>query len=252
MLPGVALRYPRGMDRIFVPEHMDAPDADRDELDDALRLIRAVNRRLGGTGALIRHLKAWSARWPKDRPITMLDLGTGSADIPVAAVRWARSRGYELRVTGIDNHETTLDLAREYLEREGMTDAVTLVRQDALGLVDHFGVRSFDYTHAGMFLHHLPEIEVLTALRVMERLSRAGLVWNDLIRSRFAYAGIWLLTIGSSEMVRHDARVSVLKGFSRREVLGYARRLELQWCRHRSWPWVGRFTLAGERPGAWS
>lgn len=235
----------------MVPEHMDEPDAPREELDHALRLIRGVNARLGGTRALLQNLEKWSRAWPKDRPVTLLDVGTGSADIPVAAVRWARSRGFDLRVTAVDNHETTLDLAREYLEREGMADAITLESADARVLVERYGVGSFDYAHAGMFLHHLPDIEVMTVLRVMERVSRVGIVWNDLIRSRLAYAGIWLVTARSTEMVKHDARVSVLKGFTKREVLEIARRLDLGWCRYRGMAWVGRFTLGGERRGAW-
>lgn len=237
------------MPRTLTPELMDDPAAPRGELDTALRFIRGVNARLGGSAALVNHLRRWSARWPKDRPVTLLDIGTGSADIPLVAVRWARNAGFDLRVTAVDRHETTLDLARAHVADE---PAIELVRADALSLTDRYEPRSFDYTHAGMFLHHLPDVEVLTALRIMDRLARAGIIWNDLVRSRIASVAIRLLTTGQPEMVKHDARVSVRAGFTPAEVRDTARRLDLTYCRARWGLFTQRFTLAGEKPGAWA
>ncbi|RMH25948.1 MAG: methyltransferase domain-containing protein [Planctomycetota bacterium] len=235
--------------RVLTPERMDDPDATRADLDASLRFIRVVNRRLGGSRALIRHLAAWSRRWPRDRPVTLLDVGTGSADIPLAAVRWARRRGFDLRVTAVDLHATTLALAREHVRDE---PAITLEQADARRLTDRYADDSFDYAHAGMFLHHLPEIEVLTVLRMMDRVARAGIVWNDLVRSPLARLGVRVLTLGRPEIVRHDARVSVDAGFTAAEARDLARRLGLGHCRVRAGLWTQRFTLAGERPGAWA
>ncbi len=240
------------MHRVLTPEHMDEPGVPKAELDRALGFIRAVNARLGGSAALIAHLKRWSARWPKGRPVTLVDIATGSADIPIAAVRWARSRGHDLRVTGIDLHETTLDLAREHLARHpDVADAIALESADALTLTSRFEPASFDYAHAGMFLHHLSFEKALTVLRIMDRLARRGLVLNDLNRSPVAAAGIYLLTLAAPPMVRHDARVSVRAGFSKAEVLDMARRLELDYCRYHLRVLGQRFTLAGEKPRAW-
>lgn len=240
------------MRRVLTPEHMDEPGIPRAELDRALGFIRAVNARLGGSAALLAHLKRWSARWPKGRPITLIDIATGSADIPVAAVRWARSRGHDLRVTGVDLHQTTLDLAREHVARHpGVAEAITLVEADALTLTDRFAPAGFDYAHAGMFLHHLSFEKALTVLRIMDRLARRGIVLNDLHRSRLAAIGIDLLTLPAPKMVRHDARVSVRAGFTRAEVLDMARRLELDYCRYQLRFLDQRFTLAGEKPRAW-
>lgn len=239
------------MRRKLTPELMDDPEVDRAELDRSLGYIRAVNRRLGGVSALLRHLRRWSARWPPGASVTLLDVATGSADLPVAAVRWADDAGLDLRVTGVDLHETTLALAREHVEAAGAADRIELVRGDARRLTDAFEPGSFDYVHAGLFLHHLPDVEVLTVLRIMERLASKGLVWNDLMRSRVGRAAIGVLTIGRPEMVRHDARVSVEAGFSRREVMDCRRRLGLDWCQYERNVFTHRFTLAGEKPGAW-
>ncbi len=240
------------MERRLTPELMDDPGADPGELRRALGYIRVVNRRLGGVGALIGHLERWSARWPRDRAVTLVDIGTGSADLPIAAVEWARGAGFDLRVTGVDVHAETLRVAGEQVEGAGLGEAITLVEGDALGLMDRFEPGSFDYAHAGLFLHHLPEIEVMTALRIMERLASKGIVWNDLMRTRVGRAVIGVLTIGQPEMVRHDARVSVEAGFTKREVMDYRQRLGLGWCAYRSSVLTHRFTLAGEKAGAWA
>lgn len=229
---------------------MDDPAVDPQRLDKALRYIRTVNKRLGGVHALLGRLEPWTHRWPADRPITMLDIATGSADLPIEAVRWARGRGFDLRVTGVDLHETTLELARDHVaQHSDVADAITLERADALALDERFEMMSFDYVHAGLFLHHLKEIQILTVLRIMDRLARRGIIWNDLVRSTAARAVIHLLTIGRDEIVRHDARVSVEAGFTRREVLDYARRVDLGYCTYEWSLLTHRFTLAGERRG---
>ncbi len=226
---------------------MDDPGVARDELSRSLAYIRGVNRWLGGARALLALLSRWSVRWPKDRPVTLLDVGTGSADIPVRARSWAEGRGLDLRITGVDLHETTLDLAREHV---GGREGITLERCDARRLMDRFEPGSFDYVHAGLFLHHLPFIEVLTVLRIMDRLARVGIVWNDLVRSRLALAAAHLITIGTPEIVKHDARVSVRAGFTRAEVRDFAQRVGIDYARYRT-VLLHRFTLAGEKPGSW-
>ncbi|MBL0927355.1 MAG: methyltransferase domain-containing protein [Phycisphaerales bacterium] len=240
------------MKRRLTPELMDAPGVDRAELDRALAWLRWANRRLGGVSALTGHLRRWSRNWPRrgEGVVTLLDVGCGSADIPVAVRRWGESAGFDVRVTALDLHGTTVDLAREHVSREGV-GGVEVVAGDALRIAETFGVRSFDYCHAGLFLHHLSDVQVLTALAAMDRVARRGLVWNDLVRSRWHRALVEFILVGAGPIVRHDARVSVEAGFTRGEALDIALRLGLGYLRYRGGgPWY-RFTMAGEKPGAW-
>jgi len=228
---------------------MDDPSVSRDELDRALGFIRWANRRLGGVGAMLGPLRRWSRGWPRGRTITMLDVATGSADLPIAARRWAIDAGYDLRIVGVDLHETTLDLAREHLARHpAEAEGIELVRMDALDLMHLFEPKSYDYVHAGLFLHHLSEIRAMTVLRVMDRLARAGVIWNDLVRSRAARAVIHALTLTTPEIVRHDARVSVEAGFTRTEAMDIARRVGLHEPEYRWNPLTHRFSLTSHWP----
>lgn len=245
----MAGQYDARMLRLVRPEHMDDPDASREALVATLRHLERLNRWVGGEAALLDHLSVWSRRWPRGRTITLLDVGTGGADLPVTARAWAASRGFDLRVTGIDVHEKTLALARE---RVSGVEGVTLERCDAREIKKRLGAGSFDYVHAGLLLHHLPEIDVLTVLAGMDQVARAGIIWSDLNRSWLAAAGARILTIGAPAHVKHDAVASVRAAFTKREVLDIAGRLGLSHCRYRLSVCTQRFTLAGERPGAWA
>ena len=239
--------------RRLTPELMDDPAVDRSDLDAALGYIRTVNRRLGGVSAFISHLDRWSHRWPKDRTVRILDVGTGSADLPLEAVRWAEKRGLDVHVTGVDLHATTLELAQLHIDQEpSLASRITLECVDAMTLSDRFEPSAFDYVHAGLFLHHLREIQILTVLSMMDRLASRGIIWNDLVRSRVGRAAIHLMTVNKPDMIKHDARVSVEAGFTRSEVMNYARRVDLNYCTYQWNLFTHRFTLAGERPDAWS
>jgi hypothetical protein len=233
------------MRRVVTGELMDAPDVPERDLKYALKYLRGVNRYLGGSRGLLRHLKPWSARWPKDRPITLLDIGTGSADIPVAARAWAAARGFDLRVTGVDKHEATIAEARD---RTSNTPAIEILTGDALELDTLFAHRQFDYVHAGLFLHHLRDDEVKGVLQSMARLARVGVVWNDLVRSPMHRVLIEFAILGQPRIIRHDARRSVEAGFTKSEVKALAAECGLNFARHHPGPLFHRFTLAGERP----
>lgn len=222
---------------------MDDLSVDRGDLDRSLRFIRGVNRRLGGARALWR-VVAPLAR-AADGPITLLDIATGSADIPALLRGWGLDAGHDIRCTAIDLHPTTLDLARGHLDAQepSIREGIELVELDALHAADRFGPGSFDVVHAGMFLHHLPDVRVMTALRVMQRCARRVIVWNDLHRSPAAWLGVRVLTLGAPEIVKHDARVSVDAGFTRTEALDLARRAGLERARVRVSPLLGRFVL---------
>ncbi len=232
---------------------MDDPNASREDLAEALRFLRMTNQRLGGTAAALKRFKAWAraGRWEGASPVRILDVGTGSADIPLAIARWARSAGLALRITAVDRHPVTCDLARAYLREHGGEAAsdIEIVEADALRLMDHFDAGSFDYAHAGLFLHHLADIEVMTVLRIMDRLSVRGMIWNDLVRVPLPRLMLCPVLIGAPAMIRHDALVSVQAGFTRREAIDLAQRAgwrQPRWRRHL----IHRFTLVSEKTPA--
>lgn len=231
-------------ERRLVPELMDDPDVDRDELNRSLGFIRWVNRRLGGTSAAMFHFRRWARSWKAGETIRIIDLGTGSADIPIAIASWAERLGVRVHITGIDLHEKTLDEARRCV---GDRPNIELRQADALRLMDEYSPGSFDYAHAGMFLHHLQDIEVMTVLRIMDRLSTRGLIWNDLIRNVLTRAAVRVATLPGivPAIARHDARVSFDAAFTKAEAMDLAKRAGLASVVYRR-HLLYRFTLVSE------
>jgi ubiquinone/menaquinone biosynthesis C-methylase UbiE len=223
---------------------MDQPHVDPAVLERSLRFIRRVNAALLYTRSTLKHLERFSRGWKAGERIDILDVATGSADVPLAIVRWADRRGFDVRVVGVDLHETTCRLAREQTRHE---PRIRIVRGDALNLP--FDAGSFDYAITSLFLHHLSDADAAAALAGMDRAARRGVIVGDLLRSRRAYAWITLFTLFADRIARHDGRVSVAQAFNRSEAMALRDRSELRYL-HYYRHFGHRFTLAGERRAA--
>lgn len=221
-------------------EWMDAPDADPKQLRQSLKFIRRVNFLFGYTRATLSHFKRFSAAWEPGRTIRILDVATGSADVPKAILRWSLRAGFDLRIVGIDLH------ARTIAEAAGANNdpRLSIVRADAMSLP--FANDSFDYALTNMFLHHLDDEQVVSVLREMSRVARRGVVVTDLSRDAWAYRWISLFTLFANPMVRHDARVSVAQAFTRAEALALRDRAGAMFATYHS-HFGHRWVLAGEK-----
>jgi ubiquinone/menaquinone biosynthesis C-methylase UbiE len=223
-------------------EWIDEPGADPVQLRKSLAYIRRVNRVMGYTRVVLRQLDRFSARWDRSKVVTILDIGTGSADIPLAILRWADRRGFNVRIVAIDlNPQIVLEAAAAVRDPR-----LTILRADALCVP--FADGSFDYAITSMFLHHLDDADARQALSEMGRVAKRGIIASDLLRHRSAYAFIWLFTTLSNPMVKHDARVSVAQSFNREEILGLRDGAGVGFAEY-SVHYMHRFVLAGEKSG---
>ncbi|HEX8696285.1 MAG TPA: methyltransferase domain-containing protein [Longimicrobium sp.] len=234
-----------GLARAEGAERMDEPGQDRAELARSLADLRAVNRWLGGTRVLLHHLAGLADRHPRER-YRILDVGTGSGDIPLAVAEWARRRGTGVEIVATDNHPTTLELARAHTAAE---PAVAVEYADALRLP--YPDASFDFALCSTALHHFGEGDDLRVLRELARVARIGVIVNDLARSRAALLGARLLaaTVWRRHPVtRHDGPLSVRRSFTPNELSALAARAGLASARvHAHFPF--RLALVHEKEG---
>jgi ubiquinone/menaquinone biosynthesis C-methylase UbiE len=203
--------------RVRARERMDDPDVDRVTLEAALDHVAMVNRWTGARRALLRHLPD---ALPPGRS-RVLDVGTGSADLPIAMAKWAERRQRTLCVLAADRHEATLDVARR---RTASRPQIRLVRADALQLP--FPTGSFDLALLSMTLHHLEGPELVGSLAELGRVARGGrILVGELERSLPNYVGARLLAgtlWRSNPITRHDGPLSVLRSFTPGELLELA------------------------------
>lgn len=212
-------------------ELMDEPAADRAELLRALRDLRVVNRWLGGTRVMLRHLRGMISRLPQES-YRILDVATGSADIPLALAGWTRQRGLDVQILATDAHPQTVAMARELTSIE---PSVAVEEADALALP--YMDNEFDFALCSMALHHFDGEDAVQVLRELDRVAAHGVVVSDLLRSRFGLWGARLLAATlwrRSEFTRHDGPLSVRRAFTVAELRELAGAAGLRGARVRS------------------
>lgn len=226
-------------------EEMDRPDVDPAALADGLRDLERYNRWLGGRRSALRLVLGVAQRLGRER-ITMLDVGSGGADIPLALARAARARGVDLRITLADLHPETVAYARL---RTRSVSTIRIVRANALALP--FADAAFDLATSFTTLHHFERQDAERLLREMDRVARSAVVVTDLSRSRAALAGARLLAATvwrRHPITRHDGPVSVRGAFTPAEIRELAEECLRGRVRVRRHPFF-RLSAVAEREG---
>lgn len=205
---------------------MDAADVDPRQLEVALDDVARVNRWLGGTRALLRHLPWALATIPgsAEATATLLDVGTGSADLPRAIL--GRGDVGPVRIVAVDLHAGTLHVAAR---RCRGVDRIALARADGLALP--FRTGSVRAAVLSMTLHHMEGEAQVSILRELARVARGGRVLvAELERSLPNYLGARLMAATlwrRHPITRHDGPLSVLRSFTPAELLDLATRAGL-------------------------
>lgn len=189
-------------------ELMDDRALGGEELREALRQLRVINWALGAARPTIEGVSHfWGAAGRPDQ-LTVLDIGAGSGDLSRTLLRWADRHGVRLRLILVDIHPETCAAAADAHRGD---QRVAVVCSDLLQL----GIRRADIVTAALFTHHFSQGQLPAVYRAMIHAARHGVVVNDLHRHRVAWALIWLATrlLSRNRMIRHDAPLSVLRGF---------------------------------------
>jgi hypothetical protein len=95
-------------------------------------------------------------------------------------------------------------------------------------------------------MHHFDGDNAERLLREMQRVTRRGIVVSDVHRHLAAYVGVKALAAtrpGTSAMFKHDAPLSVRRGYRRDELRALAERAGLAAARI-DWHWAFRWVLS--------
>ena len=146
---------------------------------------------------------------------TLLDVGTGLADIPAAVRTLSNRRGVTLTAYGLDEAASLVRVTRGVLDAGACGDVRRLPFADA----------SVDVVTCSQLLHHFTDDEIPAVLRELSRVARYAVIVSDIRRSWLAAVGFWLATwpLGFHPVSRHDGFVSVLRGFTPRELAEHVR-----------------------------
>jgi 2-polyprenyl-3-methyl-5-hydroxy-6-metoxy-1,4-benzoquinol methylase len=197
------------------PELMDRPQPVTTELVSDLHNLRRFNRYFGSYALITHFLRRWIQPGAQLR---VLDLGTGSGDIPRLVLAYARKIDATVTVDAIDQQESTLKIAQglsaDYPE-------IDFKQGDILTFGKEGG---YEIVLCSLVLHHFADEAAVRVLERCRHLSKRFVLVSDLRRGWLASIGVYLLTtfIFREPMTRNDARLSAARAFSFRELRSLA------------------------------
>lgn len=214
--------------RTRIPELMDDPGLDRQE---HLRALRGLAR-------LNRWSRADAILWPgvrrllrADRALRLLDVATGSADVPLALARRAVRMGRGIEIEACDVSPRALDAAR------AAAGAITL-RAHVVDATAQDLPGGADVATCSLFLHHLDPDAVVAVLRRMASAAPTVLV-SDLRRCRRGLGLAWVAgrALSRSPVVHADSVRSVRAAYTPEELADFATTAGLRgFAIRRVWP----------------
>jgi SAM-dependent methyltransferase len=202
-------------------EWLDQPGHSRETLAGNFKDIAFLNRWFGGWNLVDKCLRPFL---PAAKPagITMLDLASGAADLPLALGRRWQKLGISLKITAVDIDPAIVELAREAAQQAKFThfEAVAADVFEYSWPED----RRYDFVTCSLAFHHFSPEMCVETLRLMSRLAGRAFVVNDLRRSWFGWFGSKLLTllVARHPFTRHDGPLSVLRAYTTSELAALA------------------------------
>ena len=186
---------------------MDRPQPVTRELERDLANLRSFNRWFGGHRLLRHFLRRWLTPNGKAR---ILDVATGSGDIPRLIVDHARRQNFFVHIDAIDQQASTIEIAR------GLSAAYPEIDFFCADLFEWSPPEPYDIVLCSLTLHHFSNDDGVRVLKKIRELSIAQILVADLRRARWLTFAVYFVTgtIYRDEMTKTDARLSAARAFS--------------------------------------
>lgn len=222
---------------------MDDPSIPVDAHEHALRGLARINRCSSVAGTLWRAIsEAFGHRPPST--LSLLDVASGSGDLPVALASIARDRGCSLAPIASDISDVALKAAQQRAAARDLS--LRTIRHDILA---SDLPEQADIVTCSLFMHHLDPAEATLALTRLGRATRRLLLVLDLRRTRRGLALAWVAPrlLTTSRVVHVDAVRSVQGSYTMAELADMARHAGLTGASVRA-AWPQRMLLTWKPP----
>lgn len=199
-----------------------------------LKELDFINTHLGGHSITISGFKKLLG----DRKgISVCEIGCGGGDNLNAINAFSARNEIKTRFTGIDINEECIAFAQ-----------LNSIKNADFMVADYkevdFKMELPDVIFSSLFCHHFTELELVEMLHWMKNNSKVGFFINDLHRHPIAYHFIKAATkiFSKSYLVKNDAPLSVLRGFTKREWREIFRKAGIQDFSIQ-WKWAFRYLI---------
>jgi 2-polyprenyl-3-methyl-5-hydroxy-6-metoxy-1,4-benzoquinol methylase len=211
-------------------ELLDRDDIPFEDIRVNMKELDLINSRLGGHRITLKGFGSFiEGREPKKK-LFITEIGCGGGDNLRVIRKHAEAKGIEVDLTGVDINPECIQYAASLNENQG----IKFIKAD---YIHYTPEHKPDIIFSSLFCHHFSEPELVYMIRWMKENAALGFFINDLHRHFLAYYSIALLTklFSKSYLVKHDAPLSVRRGFKKQEWENLVNRAgadphSIEWC----------------------
>ena len=218
-------------------EEMDDFSMKGEILRDALDKIANINQLLGGNRLTLYGVQKLIRNISKNENITILDVGCGNGDMLRKLAEYGYKNNLNFQLIGIDANNFTINHAKQLSENYSN---ISFLCNDIFE--ESFRELKYDIVLCTLTLHHFKDNQIINLLIVFYRNSKLGIVINDLHRNAIAYRLFQVICFvyNLNKMSRDDGLISILRGFTKKELINYSRELKLK-NYNIQWKWAFRY-----------
>lgn len=194
-------------------ELMDKKDCDPRKLENTYRQFSTINALLSQWKQVYRTtLKPLMS--DTDQAYTLLDIGFGGGDIPIAFSRWAKKDGFNLKITAIETDSRSVDFVRKLPKNPDIEYRFC----SSSDLADE--AKQFDFVISNHVIHHLDEIGFEAILKDAKALAKRLVVFNDIERSDLGYAlfNLFSRPLFRNSFITDDGLTSIKRSYTKKEL----------------------------------
>lgn len=218
-------------------EIMDDFSLQGEELRSALDQIAKINQFLGGNKLTLEGIKKLLKNTDVSRTIVIADIGCGNGDMLRMLARFGQKNNINFRLIGIDANAFTINHARI------LSHDFKNIEYRCMDIFsEDFTTIHYDIVLCTLTLHHFSDKEIIDIITIFNKNATMGIVINDLHRSKLAYVLFELIcfVFNLNKMGRKDGLVSILRGFKKRELEAFSKKINLK-NDTINWKWAFRY-----------
>lgn len=218
-------------------EIMDDFSLQGEELRSALDQIAKINQFLGGNKLTLEGIKKLLKNTDVSRTIVIADIGCGNGDMLRMLARFGQKNNINFQLIGIDANAFTINHARI------LSHDFKNIEYRCMDIFsEEFTTIHYDIVLCTLTLHHFSDKEIIDIITIFNKNATMGIVINDLHRSKLAYVLFELIcfVFNLNNMGRKDGLVSILRGFKKRELEAFSKKINLK-NDTINWKWAFRY-----------
>ena len=208
-----------------------------EELRSALDQIAKINQLLGGNNLTLNATKKLLKKAGITKTITIADIGCGNGDMLRMLANYGKKNNISFKLIGVDANAFTINYAKT------LSTAYSNIEYLCLDIFsEDFDELKYDLVLCTLTLHHFSNEQILNIITTFNKNAALGVVVNDLHRSKLAYRLFQIIcfVFNLNSMSREDGLVSILRGFRKKELEAFSKKLNLKNYTI-SWKWAFRY-----------